>query len=353
MVGIVLFNTNIMTEKKARIVYGIAFFLLIGLLLALRHPSMGVDLGYRESTGYLAGFKEISKWSWEKVWSEDLRNYERGYIVFNKLVSVIFSSNDPQTLLMVCGFISALAPAILITSESKNPLLSTMVYLALPSFLIGFSGLRQALALSITMIAYMMIRRKKLVIFILLVLLASTFHSSSLVFIVAYPLYYIKHNSIFKLASVASIVLVYALRIPLFRLLGTFFKDNVEIEETGAFMLFLVFVLIYLFLIVFSDNNKISVGTTNLVLVACYCQVFGGIYNIAMRVGYYFMVYAMIAIPEAVEATNEETITVDNRSKQLMKGLLYFAFVLFAIYQLSIGNENSWYMTNPYSFYWE
>lgn len=354
VLGIVLFKSNVVSEKKARIIYGIAFFFLIGLLLALRHPSMGVDLGYGKSTGYLASFEKIAKLSWGDVFTRDWLNYERGYIVFNKLVSTIFNSRDPQTLLMVCGFISALSPAILIAKESKNQLLSTLIYIALPSFYIAFSGLRQAVALSITMLAYLMIKNKRWVKFILLVILASLFHSSAIVFLIAYPLYYIKHNSIYKLASVVSVFVVYILRVPLFRILGTFFKDNVEIEETGAFMLFLVLVAIYLFLMIFSDNeNKVSTGTTNIFLVACYCQAFGGIHNLAMRVGYYFMVYAMIAIPEVVENHNEENIKVDFKTKQLIKWTLMAAFVLFAIYQLTNGNKDSWYMTNPYNFYWE
>ena len=32
----------------------LCFFLLVGTVLALRHPSMGVDLGYGENFGYVA-----------------------------------------------------------------------------------------------------------------------------------------------------------------------------------------------------------------------------------------------------------------------------------------------------------
>ncbi|MBQ7907212.1 MAG: EpsG family protein [Clostridia bacterium] len=349
---VLLFKSGITNEKKARIAYTVIFFLAVGLLLALRHPSMGVDLKYYDGGGYWHAYIKIAGWSWEDVFTRDLYNYERGYIIFNKILSIF--SKDPQTLLVACGLITALPTAIIIYRDSKNTLLSSVIYLGLTSFFIAFSGMRQAVAIAITMLAYLMIKDKRWVAFVLLVLLAYTFHSSAIVFLVAYPLYHLRHTDAFKIGSFVAIPFVYIFRVPLFTVLSTFFKDNAEIEDTGALTLFLVFVVLYLFLLVFSDKeNKLSCGTTNIFWVACICQAFGGVYNTAMRVGYYFMVYAMIAIPEVIDTNGYRRISLDDRYKRLIKVVVFIAFVAFALYTFAKGGEESWYMTNPYSFFWQ
>ena len=53
-----------------RHVWGIILMtLLFTALVALRHPSMGIDLHYGESTGYLASYQEIAKLSFRDLFA--------------------------------------------------------------------------------------------------------------------------------------------------------------------------------------------------------------------------------------------------------------------------------------------
>ena len=79
--------SKIVSEKNRTKWYVWMAFILLFLLFALRNPNMGVDLGYGNSTGYLASFKQLNSYSWDKIFTLDgYQNYEWGYIIFNKVI---------------------------------------------------------------------------------------------------------------------------------------------------------------------------------------------------------------------------------------------------------------------------
>ncbi len=352
--AILIYARNKPVEEQHKKICVVGFFALF-LLIALRHPYMGVDLGWGYSTGYLHSFEALSEYSLREIFQlENYLNYERGYIIFNKLVGLI--SKDQQFFLSVCAFVSVLPIAIYTYKRSKMPLLSLFVFMGLPVFLILFSGLRQAIAIGITVLSMFFVERKKIIGFVLTVLLATTFHWSSVIFLIAYPVYHVKLNNIGKLTILLFVPIVFVFRVPLFLVFGKLFKENVQIENTGAYMLFIVFVLIYIFLIVFNDNceeknaeTDRQNGLINLCYIACICQTFSGVYNTALRVGYYFMVYMIIAIPNTLEKFRYIKIRY-NSYYTIIKTLIGAIFVIYGLYVLK---EDSWAMTNPYIFFWE
>ena len=339
--------------QKAKKTFCIIGFISLALLMSLRHPASGIDIigSGGESIGYVGTFKEIAKFSFIKAFTFKVRNYEQGYTVFVKLLTLI--SKDPQILIVACGIIQSLCLFVLVYKNSKKPLLSTIIYFALPCFTICWSGLRQSIAISITMIAFLMIKEKKPIKFILLVILAWLFHSSAIIFLLAYPLYHLRMSSIWKLTSVVIIPFAYIFKEPLFKAFSVIFKDNAKIGDTGALTLFLIFVLIYVFLIFFGNSkNKQLNGCTNLFWLACIFQAFSGISQGALRVGYYFIVYAIIAIPEIV-SDEDENSTLNYQHKIFITMLLSIAFVGYGFYALYSAKGESWLTTNPYRFFWK
>ena len=331
-------------EKKRNALFCSGCFMVIFTLLALRSPKMGIDLlGKGEKAGYLGSFDIISRYPLQQVLKmESYLNYERGYIIFNKLVSMIY--NNKQFFLGVCAFLSVLPVMIYIKKRSRDVLLSVYIYMALPVFLIVFSGLRQAIAIAITVYSMKYIEERKIVKFAIVILLASLFHYSSFVFAIAYPLYYLKLSDNSKFLFVAAIPIIYPLRTPIFNMVSKFFKDSQATLQTGPFTLFLVFFLIYIFLIFFNKKQDAHQnGMVNLFYFACICQVFGGIYQIAMRVGYYFMIYSAIAIPNTISRME------DKRSAKLANILLFGIFIIYGLYAF---RTSTWAGTYPYKFFW-
>lgn len=330
-------------QKKKRIIC-FTGFLVVFLVLALRHQRMGIDLKYREAYGYLWSFDIIGRASWDLVLrSHSFLNYERGYMTFNKLVSVF--TTDRNVFMAICAFLSVTPVFIYIYKKSKRPLMSIIIYLGLPVFLICFSGLRQGIAIGLTVLSMFLIEKKKPILFVLLTIFTASFHSSAYIFLLAYPLYHFKINSFWKIISVAIVPVVYLLRVPLFIILSKLFQDDAEIENTGAFLLFAVFYIIYIFLIYYNKDRHENDGHINLFYFGVLCQVFGGVYNIAMRVGYYFMIYATIAIPNVTLSMN------DKKSAKISEWIILVAFLAFGLY--SLFSKTSWAQTNPYYFFWQ
>lgn len=340
-----LFEHKMMTEEKRRRWFICLCFIAIYLILALRHESMGIDLGYwYRNSGYLYSFDQLNSCSWYEILTmKSYLNYEKGYIIFNKLVGSIFCNH--QFFLTVCAAINILPFMDLVMRKSKIPLLSVLIFLGLPIFTACFSAIRQCLAFSITTYSLRYIEDKKKFKFFLAVFLASTFHSSAWVFLAAYPIYHYRAGNLSRNMSIVILPFVYLFRGPLFSVLSKLFKDNAEITNTGAWELLAAFILIYIYLLVFSkDADEEQNGLINLFYVSCICQIFSGVFNIAARVGWYFMAYAIIAIPNTVMLQKRKS------ESQIMAVLVMLAFAAFGLYCLS---QRSWTLTNPYIFFWQ
>lgn len=317
--------------------------IVIALVLGLRHPSMGVDLQYGRPYGYLWSFESIARYSMADLLKlKGWMNYEWGFILYNKLLSYV--STEYSWLLFISAVLSIVPVGSMIRRYSKDPVFSAIVYLALPCFLMPFSGLRQGIAIGICCISMSYIQEKKLGKFALIVIAASLFHFSSIIFALAYPLYHIRIPKKIRLWMIPALAVVYAARYPLFAIASRLFKEHAVASDTGAFTLMIVFALIYLFCTVFlHDHDLESAGFLNVFYFACICQCFGSVHQMAMRVGYYFMPSLAIALPNIIANMKKPN------DRKVFKSCVFLVFVAYGLYAL---RGASWAMTNPYHFFW-
>ena len=312
-------------------------------LLAFRHPSMGSDLGYGTSVGYLGSFQYISSLSFSQVLAlPSFLNYEKGYVFFNWFLG--FFGDDYQILLIGCAIVSIVPIIILLYKKSESIELSYIIYLSLQSFLICFSGLRQGISVGICMIAFMFIQEHRCKLFILLVLLAASFHSSAILFLIAYPLYHLKISKRIRWFSVAILMFAFVLKEPLFMVLSKVFKSNAQLQETGAFTVFCFFNFIYVFCFFFAEKKEKNNGMLNLMFIACFLLSFSGVYSIAMRTSYCFMNMLPLLLPATLSKINNKYFALS------LKLLVVICFCLFA---LNVFYSSSWAKSYPYSFFWE
>ncbi len=329
-------------EKRDRF-FCVFFFAGVLSLLSLRHPSMGVDLGYNRWYGYLVSFDNLAAMSWKELLAvEGWQNYERGYILFNRLVGV-FSTNR-QFFLSVCAGVSLFPVGYLIYRRSKDPVLSCFIYLGLPVFTLLYSGLRQDIAIGLIMGALYAIYKKKPIPFLLLVLLAATFHKSALIFLIAYPLYYLRVTRAVRVATLALLPIFYVLRMPLMELLISLLGRQEAPTDTGALFLFIFFVALYVLLFLLSDESEEENGLLNLFFIACLIQAFAGVYSTAMRLGYYFTFPLILLIPSAF--AREESLG----TRRLLRLGAIVAFGAIGLYFIA---TTDWAMANPYYFFWQ
>lgn len=350
LIGLTVLLTTIKCEKvetKNKICCWVIFSLVF-LIVGLRHETMGVDLlkgsDYLGYTGYLQSYDKIGRCSWlEIIKMDSFLNYEKGFIVFNKLIHVL-SWGSRQVFLIVCAALSLFPLAYVFYKKSASPALSFVIYLGLPVFLLVFSGLRQAIAIGICAFALLFIQKRKPIPFVLMVLLATQFHSSAWLFLIAYPAYFIKLNFPLRITTAFLIPVVFLLRRPLFSILSLLLKENAVADDNNSITLLIVFFAIYFFCLIFMDDSEEQNGYLNLFFLACICQTFAGVYNTAMRVGYYFMIALSLLLPLSVRNTKSM------KDGKLVTLIITVCFVAFALFSLA---KDSFAVTNPYHFFWE
>ena len=347
--GLSLIYRNVKIEKKQfDKVFSVIFFISLLLIIGLRHPSMGHDLRYGSFNGYLGSFDIIGNMSWQSVWKiEVFLNYEKGFIVFCKIVSSIW--HNTQFFLFVSAFLTLFPVFLFIYKKSEDVRLSSIIYMGVPAFLITYSGVRQGIAIGICFLAllFLQAKRKKTsaILFILLVLLASTFHTSAILFLLALPLYYLKGTKEARWISVCFLPIIYVFRYQLFYVLSKIFKEEATTTDTGSFTLLLVFVGIYIVCIIFSNTDDREYNWyMNMFYVACVCQIFSGIYDTAMRLGYYFMIFLALLLPKLIAHMKNKN---DKILFNLGVAVAFGAFALYSIY------KTPWAMAYPHHFFWE
>lgn len=331
-------------KLKNRIMCWICFVLLTSLL-ALRHETMGVDLMHDNNySGYLYSYDKLGAMSWIEVLKLDSYvNYERGFIIFNKLIHFL-SGGSRQIFLAVCAVFSILPIALVFDQKSSSPALSFIIYMALPVFLLAFSGLRQSIAIAISLYSLIMIQKKKPLFFVLLILLATTFHRTAWVFLIAYPAYHLRLNFSVRVFSAFLAPVFYIFRYPLFKIFSSLLKNDATIDNNNAITLLLVFFAIYFFCIFFMDDSEEQNGYLNLFFLAILCQTFSGLYSTAIRIGYYFMMLLPLLLPLTISGMKKKNDRV------LTTATVLVCFVVFTLFCLS---KDSFAETNPYYFFWE
>lgn len=177
-------------EDRNRITLIVSFCILF-IVLSIRSRYTGVDL-----LAYESMYERMKGVSFKSL-IQDFRILRRGYIVGTEwgyeLFTWIFSALnlDFQWLLAAHAAICLGSAYYMIRKNSTNPVLSFALLVGFGFFDYTYCILRQALSIAILMYATETIKNRKPLLFILLVYIASLFHTTALLFVLAYPLSYI------------------------------------------------------------------------------------------------------------------------------------------------------------------
>lgn len=290
-------------RQSAFFVVVASFFLM--LILGFRSEYNGLDLHNSLGTGYFYFYDIINKDSFLEILQnfgkKKYANFEIGFVLFCKFIGTLCSNH--QIMLFASALVSIVPVGYYIYKNSKNAWLSMMVYTALPFFGPAyFSAIRQGIAIGFVVYSYELIKRKKLIGFILVILLASTFHSSAIVTLVAYPMYHFRMDrESLMIGGLVILGAVFLLRIPLFLVLARIVDEDAQMTASSAVNLFLLLTFLYILCVAFKKQQDDNMrGSVNLFWIACAAQSFSGISNMAGRVAWYFMPVLIILIPNLV-----------------------------------------------------
>ena len=339
-------NGSVRNPQYYRRRYVLFTFGAIIIMLGLRAQFMGGDLLKGLQPGYLPSFDEINELSLIQVLqTKSWYNYERGYIIFNKLIGIIY--NNRQFFLFACAFCGIAPIAYVVYKHSKDPLMSVIIFMGLPTFVTQFSTLRQAIAMGITFLGMHFVMEHKPIKFVITVFIASMFHGSAILFLLAYPLYYYKNTRKKIVVNIAILGAVFILRKPLYDVYCIVAYGQTYPPEGGAINLVLFFMAIYMFAALFADiENEVANGYLNLFWLACAFQILSNVYTEITRQGYYFNLALIILLPEVFMDMKKST---KPWTRYLAIGVLTVFFIGFGYFEIA---TTSWSVSNPYVFFW-
>lgn len=319
------------------------FFVFLTLLVALRHESVGND-----TRNYLYYYDAFGRASWSDFTG---KNVEIGFQYLNKFISLF--SRNPQFYLAT----AAILVSAMIWPTYKRLCVDTAftvsVFCILSTFVMMFSGIRQMLAIGLGFIAYDFTRKRKLLPFVLICLLALTVHTSAFMLMFMYPLYHarITRKSLMFLIPILAALFAFNQQIfgALGQILAQFTDYDTEIELTGAYTMLILFGLFLAFSFLIPDENVLDEETTglrNFLLLTFALQMFAPLHTLAMRMGYYYMIFVPLLLPKIVACRSRRWGRVALLARNVMVGF----FLLYFFVSASGGGGLNVF---PYHFFWE
>lgn len=212
-------------------------------------------------------------------------------------------------------FISAILTYSLIFyeifKESKNPVLSILIFFISGMFFMSLNLMRQYIAIAILFISYKyMFKKKTIPIFIVGVFIATMFHSISLIFLIAIFLDKKKINPIFF--AISTVIIAFAGKYLLMLVINCLKNSTISnlrkyagyLKMNGDFswMLFLseLLILVYFLFITYKRKNELKkeeIFYINCQYIIVAIAVLGRFNELFVRLVFIFSIIQIISIP--------------------------------------------------------
>lgn len=326
------------------------FFLLYLMLLICRHESIGRDLA-----NYRYYFDMYATQSFSYLYEIDV---EILYYLLNWVIGRF--TRNYQVFMAIVAIITVLPIAKIYSEDKQYGFLKIVLFMNMSIFVMMFSGLRQSLAMAFGLIAYSFVRKKKPFWFLVFALLAWGFHHTGFMILLYYPLYYLKLNKNQLWFVIPVIGLVFAFNKQIFGLAADLMfsimgeKYNVEVEETGAYLMIVLFVLFAIAAYFFPDEQKVDAemsGLRNFLLMAVLLQCFAPVHALSMRMNYYFIIFVPIIVPKIFKYAKDNIKDVAKIARCVIVGF-FVVYYLYTTY-VSCQTGESALNTYPYVPFWE
>lgn len=349
-ISIPIHHALVRNKKQFAILVSMQLF----LLLALRAPDLGVDLG-----NYSAGFEFISSLGLGDLLSR-LRlistanlvypfDYESGYVVLNWLVS--FLGGNFQIFLMVNAAICTAAFGTFIYKHSECPWLSFCILLSFEYYIYAFGILRQTLAIAFLLFALSYIEDNKTGKALLLIFIAFTMHRAALLYVVMF--YFARHRVskgkyqkiiavFFTLFFVGPFIIPPAIKL-VFKVVGrSDYIENVTGATLNNYIILLLLIAVGIYFLGDFNGTRWSKKTNMMLggfLLAIPIGIMGMYSENFGRLGQMFSIMIVPLIPNVIQHQQDRVIRV------LGKAIVFVLMLGFMVYTL---RGDAWLV--PYRF---
>ena len=332
-------NSMSFEENTKKRVFLIFSGLLLVLLAALRHKSVGTD-----TAGYLADYEAERYATIKEVFTEWGENQAYYWL------SGIFSRNHipVQFWFGFLGIVSTGPIFYLIYKYSENHLFSVLLYLSIGTYYFTLAGLKQTVAIGLLALAFVQVVNKKPIKFTLLVLLATFFHQTALLFLIVYPLAKIKSLKVQTVMYSAMTILAFCNAVPIIQsVLSVLDNDHYEqyLKEQSKYSLvsFSIQLLMLLVCLIYSSNYKIELHTKatlfTMVFLGIAMQAYASSFATMFRLSLYFNIGPIILMPSCLRQEP------NSNYRKFLEFAAMTVFVAYYLYSMSQGSG--------YRFFWQ
>lgn len=333
-----------LTPRTQKIGFWFCLLVLISLS-SLRGATIGND-----THSYIYMFKNLS--------ADDHSRFEIGYVWLTDTIKKF--TDNYQFLFVVVSIIIYFSFGKFIVKYSKMPWLSLYLFFTYGFFTFTFTALRQGIAMAICLYAFEAILKGKNIRAILLILGATLFHSTAIVFSLAFLCKFLKPSGkVFSYGYITAIILLVVFTAVLnyvFQMLPMYehYTQGTYIGETGvagflyATLSSMILLFSYSKLVVQAKNCSVipKVDSYGLIMVlfVVILYIVSIKANIFDRMAIYFNVLSLIVLPNAISQLKGLTRQITIAS----------VIVVFYIYSaMIITYRPEWVSIYPYSFYWQ
>ena len=352
----IFFDSSLWGKNRSRKYFLFFSFVLIFLIFALRSYTVGRDV-----PGYRRAYLDVIN---HPFLDFDYVYYEKGYQLLTKICR--FTGVSWQVFLSLVSALIIIPIYVFIKKYSKNVFLSTLIFVCYMLFEFDLTALRQAIAISISLFAFMVLVEKSkwyILKFILIVILAATFHKSALLCLALLPL--VSINDLKKYTMVLTGLGVFSLiaRNWMLQYIKVLFsKDTMNAEATmyiGGNIIFLFALALFMLYIQFheiwrdraiTDNIDSTITTQNtldfylnkiFMFSIVIALIFGS--DTSARSFMYFMQVIVVLLPNMI-------YKLETKSRMLVSVVFIVFFCVFFYWNSLSGGG---FDIVPYHFFWQ
>ena len=276
---------------------------ILVLMAAFRSDEVGAD-----TAGYRYSYETLVQYPTFHSLADRYTIYYIGYYGLSKL---FYMAGMPVQIWF--GFLEAVylyAMMKLINKFSKDKIFSLLVFVTIGLFSFSLAGLKQTLAMSMMMFSFIYFLDKKYIISLVLILATYYTHQAGLIFLAAFPLYYVRKTKWFIPMIIILCALIYFYSY-LFMAAMVNVLDNEKWESylvTESSYTYVTFIFYSVITIVaflnFKNYNCVDPEFAKLMLglstLGCGLQLLAGVSPSLFRLAYLYTPFMMILLPNSV-----------------------------------------------------
>lgn len=336
-------------RKSWKLTYILLTSCILFFRMAFRAVSVGSDLIRYQQRYYLYTRLNLDWFSGDVT--------EPIYVLLNKACTFFGIDHGFRMLLVISSFFLIGSVSFLIYKYSENVLISYMMYLAFEFYLIQFSALRQALAMSCICWAFYFCAKKKFLPFCGMVLIGYGLHRTAIIFLICYFIQYFKWNrKRVCLMVFAGLIYMYHSKEIGNLVISVTDNDFTVFESVGSYgtlsIVILLFIIAeFIFNSPIHNKDQTNVLLNNIMIMAFLFQILSAVSYNFTRLNLYFFQFAIIYFPNIINRldVHGKKIVFTKQSKRVVVSII--VVVLFYMY-ISRLSRNP-YEVLPYIYMWD